>query len=606
MDSQRGPQYNPGPVGLRRLMHDMAEERVQRRLAAILAADVVGYSRLMERDEAGTLVAIKSRRKDILQPLLAKHNGRIVKLMGDGVLVEFASAVNAVQCAVELQNAMAAANADVPQDSRIVLRVGINLGDVMVDGGDLYGDGVNIAARLEALADAGSIVVSRTVFNHVRGKVKLGFDDLGEQQLKNIAERVRIYRLRPDREAAMARPALALPDKPSIAVLPFTNMSGDPEQEYFSDGMVEDIIAALSRVRSFFVIARNSSFTYKGKAVNVKQVGLELGVRYVLEGSVRKAGNRVRITGQLIEAESGNHVWADRFDGSLEDVFELQDGVTQSVVGAIAPKLQRAEIDRTSRKRTEDLTAYDFVLRALPHAWSGSPERSAIAHDLLQKATAVDPSYAYAYAMAAWSLMFSKNSGWHSWRPDQQELCVRFAREALKLDMEDPAVLWASATALASVVHEHEHALELIERSLAIDHNSAQAWAAKGWVTSWIGLDGIPSLERAMRLSPFDPLLYLFHASIAECHLAARRHEMALEWALRAMREHPEPPPFVRRVLAASYARLGLVEEARRVVAGILAESPSFTVRSWLEITAQRGPHVQYLAESLRLAGLPQ
>ncbi|TJW07003.1 MAG: adenylate/guanylate cyclase domain-containing protein [Mesorhizobium sp.] len=547
----------------------------------------------------------KSRRKDILQPLLAKHNGRIVKLMGDGVLVEFASAVNAVQCAVELQNAMAAANADVPQDSRIVLRIGINLGDVMVEGSDLYGDGVNIAARLEALADAGSIVVSRTVFNHVRGKVKLGFDDLGEQQLKNIAERVRIYRLRPDREAAMARPALALPDKPSIAVLPFTNMSGDPEQEYFSDGMVEDIIAALSRVRSFFVIARNSSFTYKGKAVNVKQVGLELGVRYVLEGSVRKAGNRVRITGQLIEAESGNHVWADRFDGSLEDVFELQDGVTQSVVGAIAPKLQRAEIDRTSRKRTEDLTAYDFVLRALPHGWSGSPERSAIAHDLLQKATAIDPSYAYAYAMAAWSLMFSKNSGWRSWRPDQQELCVRFAREALKLDMEDPAVLWASATALASVVHEHEHALELIERSLAIDHNSAQAWAAKGWVTSWIGLDGIPSLERAMRLSPLDPLLYLFHASIAECHLVARRHEMALEWSLRAMREHPEPPPFVRRVLAASYARLGLVEEARRVVAGILAESPSFTVRTWLEITAQRGPHVQYLAESLRLAGLP-
>jgi adenylate cyclase len=587
-------------------MHEMAEERVQRRLAAILAADVVGYSRLMERDEAGTLVAIKSRRKDILQPLLAKHNGRIVKLMGDGVLVEFASAVNAVQCAVELQNAMAAANADVPQDSRIVLRVGINLGDVMVEGSDLYGDGVNIAARLETLADAGSVVVSRTVFNHVRGKVKLGFDDLGEQQLKNIAEPVRIYRLRPDREAPMARPALALPDKPSIAVLPFTNMSGDPEQEYFSDGMVEDIITALSRVRSFFVIARNSSFTYKGKAINVKQVGLELGVRYVLEGSVRKAGNRVRITGQLIEAESGHHVWADRFDGSLEDVFELQDGVTQSVVGAIAPKLQRAEIDRTSRKRTEDLTAYDFVLRALPHAWSGSPERSAIALDLLQKATAVDPSYAYAYAMAAWSLMFSKNSGWRSWRPDQQELCVRFAREALKLDMEDPAVLWASATALASVVHEHEHALELIERSLAIDHNSAQAWAAKGWVTSWIGLDGIPSLERAIRLSPLDPLLYLIHASIAECHLAARRHEMALEWSLRAMREHPEPPPFVRRVLAASYARLGLVEEARRVVAGILAESPSFTVRTWLEITAQRGPHVQYLAESLRLAGLPQ
>jgi len=311
----------------------MSEQAPRRRLAAILAADVVGYSRLMQADEAGTLATLKSRRTEIFQPRVSKHHGRIVKLMGDGALVEFASAVDAVECAVQLQQGMDSANADLSEDRRIRLRIGVNLGDVMVEGSDLYGDGVNIAARLESLADPGGVFVSRTVVNHVRGKVKLEFEDLGDKQLKNIAEPVRAYRIVLGRTVVPARSALVVPDKPSIAVLPFQNMSGDPEQDYFADGIVEEIITALSRMRWLFVIARNSSFTYKGRAVDVKQVGRELGVRYVLEGSVRKAASRVRITGQLVDASTGAHLWAERFEANLEDIFDLQDQVTVSVVG---------------------------------------------------------------------------------------------------------------------------------------------------------------------------------------------------------------------------------------------------------------------------------
>jgi adenylate cyclase len=330
----------------------MSEERAQRRLAAILAADVVGYSRLMERDERGTLATLKRRRKEVLEPLVACHEGRIFKVTGDGTLSEFASAVNAVECAVGLQRGMAIANDELPDDQRIVLRIGINLGDIMVEGRDLYGDGVNVAARIEALADPGSVFVSQTVFNHVRGKVSLGFEDLGDKQLKNITEPVRVYRVRLDGEPTEARPALALPDKPSIAVLPFENLSDDSKQDYFADGMVEDIITALSRFQNLFVIARNSSFTYKGRAVDVKQVGRELGVRYVLEGSVRKAADRVRIAGQLIDASTGAHLWADRFDSALEDIFDLQDQVTASVVGAIFAEA-RAGRNRARRAQAD-------------------------------------------------------------------------------------------------------------------------------------------------------------------------------------------------------------------------------------------------------------
>jgi adenylate cyclase len=381
-----------------------------RRLAAILAADVAGYSRLMGVDEEGTLERLKALRRELVDPKIAEHHGRIVKTTGDGMLVEFPSVVDAVRCAVEVQQATPDRNTGLAADNRIELRIGVNLGDVIVEGDDLYGDGVNIAARIEALADAGGVFVSNTVHDHVRDRLPFVFEDLGEQQVKNIARPVRVYRVRPEgplpsppppagegsahsaRVGAADPPALPLPDKPSIAVLPFANMSGDPQQEYFADGMVEEIITALSRIRWLFVIARNSSFTYKGQAIDVKQVGRELGVRYVLEGSVRKAGGRVRITAQLIDTATGTHIWADRFDGSLEDVFDLQDKVATSVAGVIEPALRAAEIQRSSQRPTQDLTAYDLYLRALPESDSYERDRIRRALDLLGQAIERDPS----------------------------------------------------------------------------------------------------------------------------------------------------------------------------------------------------------------------
>jgi adenylate cyclase len=378
--------------------------RVDRRLAAILAADVAGYSRLMGADEEGTLERLKALRRELVDPKIAEHHGRIVKTTGDGMLVEFPSVVDAVRCAVEVQQAMPERNTGVAADNRIEWRIGINLGDVIVEGDDLYGDGVNIAARIEALADAGGVFVSNTVHDQVRDRLPFVFENLGEQQVKNIARPVRVYRVRDAGTKSPMAPALPLPDKPSIAVLPFANMSGDPEQEYFVDGMVEEIITALSRIRWLFVIARNSSFTYKGQSVDVKRVGRELGVRYVLEGSVRKAGDRVRIAGQLIDAVTGAHLWADRFDGSLKDVFELQDKVASSVAGVIEPALQAAETARSAGRPTNDLTAYDLYLRAYAMVWSAArqvPE----ALRLLEQAIARDPRYGPVLAWAAFCVL---------------------------------------------------------------------------------------------------------------------------------------------------------------------------------------------------------
>src|SRR5689334_14380305 len=378
-----------------------------RRLAAILAADVAGYSRLMGADEEGTLERLKAHRRELLDPKVAEHHGRIVKTTGDGVLVEFGSVVDAVRCAIDVQRGMAERNAGEPEGSRIDVRIGINLGDIIIDTDDIHGDGVNIAARLEALAEPGGICISQTVLDHARGKVAFDVEDGGAQALKNIAQPVHIYRVlsggirRPAMPQMSAR-ALALPDKPSIAVLPFQNMSGEREQEYFADGMVEEIITALSRVKWFFVIARNSSFAYKGRAVDVKQVARELGVRYVLEGSVRKAGNRVRIAGQLIDAATGNHIWADRFDGTLENVFELQDRITASVVGAIEPTIRLTEVERAKRKRPESLHAYDCVMQALPAVWSLEPDLKSASLALLERAMEIDPRYALPKALAAW------------------------------------------------------------------------------------------------------------------------------------------------------------------------------------------------------------
>src|SRR4051812_35021632 len=430
---------------------------MERRLAAVLAADVAGYSRLMGADEEGTVARLKSLRKTLIDPKIAEHRGRIVKTTGDGMLVEFASAVDAARCAVEVQRDMAGQNVEVPQDSRIEFRIGIHVGDIIIDNDDIFGDGVNIAARLEGIAEPGGVCISDDAHRQVRGKVDFSYADMGLQALKNIAEPMHVWRMRlaggPASVAfqsyTMPAQSLALPDRPSIAVLPFQNMSGDAEQEYFADGIAEDIITALSRFKSLFVIARNSSFTYKGKAVDIKQVGRELGVRYVLEGSVRKAAGKVRITGQLIDASSGVHLWADRFDGSLEDIFELQDQVTSSVVGAVAPKLEEAEIERAHRKPTEMLDAYDYYLRGLAKISQYTRPTNAEALRFFNDAIALDPDYASAHAMATRCITLKRQNGWLTDPAREVSEGLRLARRALELGREDPLVLAVCGFALA-------------------------------------------------------------------------------------------------------------------------------------------------------------
>jgi len=476
-----------------------------RRLAAILAADVAGYSRLMGADEEGTLERLKALRHELLDPKIAEHHGRIVKTTGDGLLVEFASVVDAVRCAVAVQQAMAERNTGVAAENRIELRIGINLGDVIVEGDDLYGDGINIAARIEALADAGGVFVSNTVHDHVRDRLPFVFEDLGEQQVKNIARPVRVYRVRDLVAAkASAQPVLPLPDKPSIAVLPFANMSGDPEQEYFVDGMVEEIITALSRIRWLFVIARNSSFTYKGQAVDVKQIGRELGVRYVLEGSVRKAGMQVRITGQLIDALTGTHLWAGRFDGSLEDIFELQDRVAVSVAGVIEPALQAAEMRRSIERPTPDLGAYDLHLRALAVFFPQTKERIFATLRLLEQAIAIDRHYGPALSWAAICHMQLVTNGWAEAPETSRRKAIDLARQALQVGENDPAILANAAFVLAQFGEDIGAMIGLVDRALALNPGYARGWFVSGLLRVFAGEHdlAIEHLEASLRLSP--------------------------------------------------------------------------------------------------------
>ena len=440
----------------------MAEQRDQRRLAAIMVADVVGYSRLMGQDEAGTLARLKKLRAEFLHPKVAEHGGRIVNTTGDGTLVEFASAVDAVKHAIDVQRGMMERNAGLSDEERIDLRLGINVGDIIIDGDDIYGDGVNVAARLEGLAEPGGIYISGTVFDQIGSKLDLTVDDLGPQSVKNIAEPVRTYRIRIEAATLAAGGGTAtppLPEKPSIAVLPFQNMSGDSEQEYFADGVVEEIITELSRIKWLFVIARNSSFAYKGKSPDIRQVGRELGVRYVLEGSLRKAANRVRISGQLIDAINGAHIWADRFEGGLDDIFELQDQITSSVVGAIEPALTTAEMRRANAKPTESLDAYDCFLQALAlfHGFSSTGFENAVA--LCRKAITIDPQYATPYGLAARSLVYRVALGWASNVEIERNDAIEFARKAIDFGTDDPAALWMGGHALVVAAGEHDRGL---------------------------------------------------------------------------------------------------------------------------------------------------
>ena len=561
----------------------MTNERAERRLTAILAADVAGYSRLMGADEEGTLARLKTHRRELVDPKIAEHRGRIVKTTGDGMLVDFASAIDAVRCAVEVQRGMVERNAEIADERRIEFRVAINVGDIIVDGGDIFGDGVNVAARLEALCEPGGLCISRAARDHIRDKLAFPFADLGEQKVKNIARPIRAFGLSAEAIAALpaeslprsvisAEPTptepkpLALPDKPSMAVLPFQNMSGDPEQEYFADGMVEEIITALSRIRWLFVIARNSSFTYKGKSVDIKQVGRELGVRYVLEGSVRKAGNRIRIAAQLIDAVNGAHLWADHFDGSLENVFELQDNVASSVAGVIEPTLRAAEIDRSIQRPTNDLTAYDLYLRASADSSSWQRERVLRAKALLEQALERDPHFGPALGLAA---MCRSNLYVSAWADDLEAIRqegIELARRALRVAGDDPNVLASAAYALAMFGEDIAAAIALIDRALQLNPSSASGWYHSGILKLWAGQPdiAIKHFETFIRLSPRQSMARVFFA-IGLAHFFARRLEEAKAMLLRSLQEIPTWAP-THRFLASCYAHMGRLDEAHDVV----------------------------------------
>jgi len=577
--------------------------RAERQLAAILAGDIVGYSRLMGADEEGTLARVNAIRREFWEPKVAEHRGRIVKRTGDGVLIEFASVVDAARYGIEIQRGMAKRNVEVPQDKRIELRMGIHVGDVLIEEDDIFGDGVNVAARLEGIAEPGGICFSRAAFEQVEGKIDASFEDGGDQQLKNITRPVRIYRIN---FAAPVRSAtLMLPDKPSIAVLPFQNMSGDPEQDYFADGMVEDIITGLSRIKWLFVIARNSSFTYKGRTVDVKQVGRELGVRYVLEGSVRKVGSRVRITCQLIEGETGAHIWAERYDRSLDDIFALQDEITLSVVGAIEPNLRLAEVERAKRKRPDSLDAYDLVLQALPDVYSRMPEQSQRALRLLARALELDPNYALAHACAAQCnhAIFLRGGQ----NIENRKAAVRHAQAALAFGQDDALALILAGFSIGMEGHDRAAAFAAFEASLAVSPSSALAFM-QGSVIHALAGDAERAIEwseKGLRLSPLDPWRSSAFLALAFAKFQRGQDQEAAADARKSVQSSPGfSIPYV--ALAAALARLGRLEEAKTVATRVLELEPSFRYSRFLAAANCETKLAAALSEALRPTGLPE
>jgi TolB-like protein/class 3 adenylate cyclase/tetratricopeptide (TPR) repeat protein len=588
----------------------MTEERVDRRLAAIMAADIAGYSRLMGANEEGTLNQLKAHRKELVDPKITEHRGRIVKTTGDGMLVEFVSVVDAVRCAVDIQRGMAARNAELQPESRIEFRIGINVGDIISDGGDIFGDGVNLAARLEALAEPGSIYVSRAVHDQVRDKLSFGFDDLGERVVKNMARPVGVHRIHLMEDASIGRAHAsggkgdqAIFERPSIAVLPFDNMSGDPEQEYFADGVCEDIITALSKLRWFFVIARNSSFTYKRKAVDVKTVARELAVRYVLEGSVRKGGNRVRITAQLIDAVTGNHIWADRYDGNLTDVFVLQDEITTKVVAAIEPRLLEAEGLRSQQRSADDLGAWDMVIKANFLFWQVSKPEGERAIAILRQAVERFPRYAPAHSMLAFVLLMSGQIGWNLNEPQVNEAAAH-AKRAVELDDSDP---WAHL-ALGYVAYTSRRtgdAEEEFRRVLDLNPNFAAAHGYLGQALTHAGRpdEAIPNLERAIRLSPHDPQNAVFNVALGASHYLAGRYDEAIAFSRNAWQQRYGLTA-AHRVYCASLAQAGRVDEARAALEGLKKLHPELSI-AWIEkyVSYTPAPMAKFL-EGMRKAGL--
>src|SRR5262245_11392235 len=584
----------------------MEIERVKRRLSAVLAADVAGYSRLVGVDEEGTIAQLRSLRAELIDAAIASHRGRIIKTTGDGILAECPMVVDPARCALDFQRGMARCNAAIAPDRRIAFRIGIHLGDVVIDGDDLLGDAVNIAARLESIAEPGGITLSEDAWRQVRDKLPEAFADLGEQTLKNISRPVRVYRIDVAGGAEVPHRTLAVPDKPSIAVMPFQNISGDPEQEYFTDGMVEDIITGLSRIKWLFVIARNSSFVYKGKVVDIKQVGRELGVRYVLEGSVRKAGNRLRITGQLIEAETSTHVWADKYDGVLEDVFDLQDKITETVVGIIEPSVRRAEIERARRKRPDNLGAYDLFLRGLHHTHPAMPEDAAVAIGYLEEALELDPEYASAHAVLALNREVRFRSA--GYNDADRIAAVRHARLALALGTDDATALAIAALTVLHIDRDFEAASGAIARALSLNESCATAlyWGAHIHACSGDPVLAEDYAHRALRLSPFDPFSYEAHVAFTAVRVRQRRYDDAAVRIAKAVQANPGFS-VLYAVQAAALALTGRTDEAKIVARRLLEIEPAFRVQAYIAFAGFMVPEaLTPLADGLRQAGLPE
>ncbi len=590
----------------------MVEARVERRLAAILAADVAGYSRLMGVDEEGTLRQLKAHRRELVDPKITEHRGHIVKTTGDGMLVEFVSVVDAVRCAVEIERSMIERNAEMAPESRIQFRIGINVGDIISDDNDIFGDGVNVAARLEALADPGGIMVSRIVHDQVRDKLAFGFEDMGEQMVKNIARPVGVHRIHladvvlptvAKSAAVDARSGSAGSDRPSIAVLPFANMSGDPEQEYFADGIAEDIITGLSKLHWFFVIARNSSFTYKGKAVDVKRVARELGVRYVLEGSVRKGGNRVRITAQLIDAATSNHIWADRYDGDLTDVFALQDEITEKVVAAIEPKLVEAEGIRSQNHLPEELGAWDMVIQANSLFWRLTKAETDAATNILRQAVGRYPNYGPAHSILAFVLLISGYLGWSVMERQLQE-AARHAARAAQLDDSDP---WAHLALgfVAFVRRQTTVAAAEFRHALELNPNFAAAHGYLGWTLAFDGQadEATQHLEEAIRMSPHDPQNAIFNTGLAVTHYLTERYAKAVEYSNKSLQQRSAFTAG-HRIHVASLAQNGQIDEAREALACLKEMHPDLSI-AWIEknVPYTSGPMTKFV-EGMRKAGL--
>jgi adenylate cyclase len=581
--------------------------RLVHRLTAILAAEVVGYSRLVEQDEAGTLVALRSRRKNVLEPLLSLYHGRVVKTTCDGVLVEFRSAVNAVECAVGLQKALIAANADLPEDHQILLRVGVNLGNVIIENGDLYGDSVNIAARLEAMAEPGDIYVSSAVFDYVRNKVNLRFEDLGEQALKKIREPIKVYRIASVDGAGSITHELPLPLKPSIAVLPFTNMSNDPEQQYFSDGITEDIITELSRFRQLFVIARNSSFAYKGLSKDLKQVGRDLGVRYLLEGSVRKSAERVRITAELIDATTGSRIWGERYDRNLQDVFALQDEITETIVAAIEPELSSAERERSRRRPPESLDAWACYHQGMWHLYQTSAKDATAAERMFRRALEIEPQFTQALSAAAYLNFQRVFCNFPDARDETLQRALADARAAVALDDRD-AFAHQTLGRILSLQDEHDEAIA--EQRLAIDLNPSFALAHHGLATALVRAgrysEALNECDKAIRLSPFDPYRWAFFATRARALLHLEDYDSAVKWCRKAARLTTLFWPYAH--LTCALGHLGRKVEAKAALDDLLRMKPDFSpalLWSTISIRDNRAAYDHYV-EGLRKAGLPE